>query len=118
MSLLNLLPSGITANPRPVSSQLVGQADARQPQHPASGSQVSKISKLMSLSGPPGAACVLTRGVRQQWAIQSGLVGSCSLRAESLGSSLPTRNTWLGQTSAFPPCVFDAGNKETNYILK
>lgn len=62
MSLLNLLPSGITANHRPESSQLVGQADASQPQHPASGSQVSKISKLMSFLGLPRAACVLTRG--------------------------------------------------------
>lgn len=62
MSLLNLLLSGVTANHRPESSQLVGQADASQPQHPASGSQVSKISKLMSFLGLPGAACVLTRG--------------------------------------------------------
>lgn len=36
MSLLNLLPSGITANRRTENSQLVGQADASQPQHPAS----------------------------------------------------------------------------------
>ena len=35
MSLLNLLLSGVTANHRPESSQLVGQADASQPQHPA-----------------------------------------------------------------------------------
>lgn len=59
MSLLNLLPGGITANHRPESSQLVGQADASQPQHPASGSQVSKISKLMSFSGSaPGTMCI------------------------------------------------------------
>lgn len=59
MSLPNLLPSGATANHRPESSQLVSQADARQPQHPASGSEVSKISKLMSFLGLPRAACVL-----------------------------------------------------------
>lgn len=60
MSLLNLLLSGATANHRPESSQLVGQADASQPQHPASGSQVSKISKLMSFSGrsAPGGMCM------------------------------------------------------------
>lgn len=59
VSLLNLLLSGVTANPGPESSQLVGQADASQPQHPGSGSQVSKISKLMSFSGSaPGSMCI------------------------------------------------------------
>ena len=63
MSLLNLLPSGITANHRPESSQLVGQADASQPQHPASGSQVSKISKLMSFLGLPRGSLCINEGV-------------------------------------------------------
>lgn len=59
MSLLNLLPSRVTANHRPESSQLVGRADASQPQHPGSGSQVSKISKLMSFSGSArGSMCI------------------------------------------------------------
>lgn len=59
MSLLNLLLSRRGANHDPQSSQLVGWADARQPPHPASGSEVSKISKLMSFSGSaPGSMCI------------------------------------------------------------
>lgn len=59
MSLLNLLLSGRRANHNPQSSQLVGWADARQPPHPAPGSEVSKISKLMSFSGSaPGSMCI------------------------------------------------------------
>lgn len=104
VSLLNLLPSGGTANRGPESSQLVGRADASQPQHPGSGSQVSKISKLMSFPGSaPGSVCIQegcastigqTKPTRRQL-----LPGSLSL-----GSRLPTRNTWLGQPSASPPC--------------
>lgn len=59
VSLLNLLPSGGTANRGPESSQLVGRADASQPQHPGSGLQVSKISKLMSFPGSArGSVCI------------------------------------------------------------
>ena len=59
MSLLNLLRRGRRANHDPRHSQLVGRADARQPPRPASGSEVSKISKLMSFLGPaPGSMCI------------------------------------------------------------
>lgn len=60
MSLLNLLLRGRGANHDPQRPQLVGRADARQPPtHPASGSELSQISKLMSFSGSaPGSMCI------------------------------------------------------------
>lgn len=58
MSLLNLLPSGITGQSQASEPTISWPGRCKTTSDPASGWEVSKISKLMSFSVCPGSMCI------------------------------------------------------------